>query len=229
MTKISQLLAVALIHLLSLAHAQDTLQTTHTQAVLYQGKGEQQPLIVGLGGSEGGNAWAGHHWKKIRDQFIEKGYAFLAIGYFGVKGAPEQLEKIAVEAVYDAITVAIRNQKIDKTKIAIVGGSRGADLALLAGSYYQNIKCVVGLMASHVVFPGNTEHLSSSSWTFQNKELAFVPVNEEAVPYLMKRDLRNAFETMLKDTTAEQKALIKAENIHGPILLLSAAQDEICP
>jgi cephalosporin-C deacetylase-like acetyl esterase len=45
----------------------------------------------------------------------------------------------------------------------------------------------------------------------------------------MKRDLRGTFEEMLKDTIAEKNALIKVENINGPILLVSATKDEICP
>jgi len=57
------------------------------------GKGNKQPLIVGLGGSEGGNAWSSNYWKKTRDQFIEQGYAFLAIGYFRANGTPDTLQK----------------------------------------------------------------------------------------------------------------------------------------
>ena len=72
-------------------------------------------------------------------------------------------------------------------------------------------------------------HFTTSTWTFQNKELPFVPVNEEAVPFLMKRDLRGTFETMLKDSIAESKAFIKVENIRGTILLISATKDEISP
>jgi alpha-beta hydrolase superfamily lysophospholipase len=34
---------------------------------------------------------------------------------------------------------------------------------------------------------------------------------------------------MLQDTVAEQKALIKVENIKAPILLISATEDEIAP
>jgi uncharacterized protein len=97
------------------------------------------------------------------------------------------------------------------------------------GSYYKDIKCVVGIVASNVTFPGNTTHFTTSTWTFQNKELPFVPVNEEAVPFLMKRDLRGAFVAMLKDSIAESNACIKVENIGGPILLVSATKDEICP
>ena len=78
-------------------------------------------------------------------------------------------------------------------------------------------------------FIGNTNHFTTSTWTYQNEELPFVPVNEAAVPFLMKGDLRGTFEAMLTDTIAEEKAFIKVENINGPILFLSATQDEICP
>lgn len=209
--------------------AQITLHTPNTESVLYLGKDKNQPLIVGLGGSEGGNAWTSDYWKKTRDQFIEKGYAFLAVGYFGAKGTPDTLNKIAIEDVYNAIKIAAKNEEVNKNKIAIIGGSRGADLALLLGSYYQDIDCVVSIVGSNAVFPGHTTHFSTSCWTYQNKELPFVPVNDEAVPFLMKRDLRGTFEAMLKDTMAVEKATIKVENIKGPVFLLSATQDEICP
>mgnify|MGYP000014665865 CR=1 FL=1 len=209
--------------------AQEILQTKNIESVLYLGEGKCQPLIVGLGGSEGGNAWTSDYWKKTRDQFIEKGYAFLAIGYFGANGTPKLLEKIAIEDVHNAIKVATNNKKVNNKKIAIVGGSRGADLALLVGSYYEDIDCIVGLVASNAVFPGNTNHFTTSTWTFKDKELPFVPVNEEAIPYMMKRDLRGAFASMLKDTVAEKKALIKVEKIKAPILLVSATKDEVAP
>lgn len=209
--------------------AQITLQTPNTESVLYLGKGKNQPLIVGLGGSEGGNAWTSNYWKKTRDQFIEKGYAFLAIGYFGAKGTPDTLNKIAIEHVYNAIKIATKNKNVNKKKIAIIGGSRGADLALLLGSNYKDIKCVVSIVGSNAVFPGHTTHFTTSCWTFENKELPFVPVNEEAVPFLIKGDLRRTFETMLKDTSAVEKATIKIENIKGSVFLLSATKDEICP
>ena len=60
-------------------------------------------------------------------------------------------------------------------------------------------------------------------------ELPFVPVNEAAVPFMRKRDLRGSFEAMLQDTLAAEKASIKVELINGSILLLSATKDEVCP
>jgi dienelactone hydrolase len=208
---------------------QSKLITPNVDSRLYLGPGTRQPLVVGLGGSEGGNAWDSDYWKKTRDEFIAKGYAFLAVGYFGGSGTPDTLNKISINQVHNAILVAAKNEKIDKNKIAIVGGSRGGDLALLIGSYFKDIKCVVAIVPSHVAFPGHTNHFTTSAWTFNNEELPFVPVNEEAIPFLMKRDLRGAFTAMLKDSNAEEKAFIKVERINGPVLLLSATQDDHIP
>ena len=226
-----KLLVLLLLHLCLAAplRAQVRLHTPHVESQLYLGSGRKQPLVVGLGGSEGGNAWASSHWATTRNQLLAKGYAFLAIGYFGAPGTPDTLNKIAVEAVYRAIKAATKNPAVAADRIALIGGSRGGDLALLLGSYYPDIDCVVALVPSHVVFPGHTSHFSTSLWTYQGRELPFVPVNEAAVPFLMKRDLRGAFTAMLQDTAAEKKAAIRVENIKGPILLLSATADEISP
>ncbi|NML20867.1 hypothetical protein HHL16_08275 [Pseudoflavitalea sp. G-6-1-2] len=211
------------------ADAQDTLRLKNIDAILYTGSGKLQPLVVGLGGAEGGNAWASNHWKKTRDEFLDKGYAFLAIGYFGTPNSPAILDRIAIDDVYNAIKVAGKNKKVDGRYIAVIGGSRGADLALLLASYYSDIDCVIGMSSSHVVFPGHTNHFSSSCWTFNGMELPYVPVNETSVPFLMKRDHRGAFTAMLQDSVAARNAAIKVENIKGAVLLLSGKSDEMIP
>lgn len=204
-----------------------SLSTKGVNSQLYVGEASKQALIVGLGGSEGGNSWASNYWKKTRDEFINKGYAFLALGYFGAEGAPDTLDRISLENVHDAIVEATKNPKIDKNRIALIGGSKGAELALLLASHYKDIKCVIAIVPSHVAFPGLTNHLSTSSWTYQGKEVPYVPVSEEAIPALIKRDLRTAFDTMLNDKASVEKALIHVEHINGPVLLLSATQDEM--
>ena len=203
-----------------------TLSTPGVNSQLYVGESDNQSLIVGLGGSEGGNAWASNYWKKTRDEFIRQGYAFLALGYFGAKGAPDSLDRISLEKIHDAILEATKNPKINKNRIALIGGSKGGELALLLASHFKTIKCVVGIVPGHASFPGLTSHLSTSSWTYQGAEVPYVPVSEETIPALVKRDLRLAFDTMLKDTAAVEKALIKVEQINGPVLLVSATKDE---
>lgn len=199
------------------------------ESVLFLGKGYNQPLVVGLGGSEGGNPWASNRWKPVRDKFIKAGYAFLALGYFGSKGTPEQLDRISIEAVHEAIMKASKNSRVNSNKIAIMGGSKGAELALLLASYYDDINCVVAMVPGHCAFPALTLGASTSSWTYQRKEVPFVPTPWEAVPAIIKRDLREAFTIMLRDTVAVQQALIKVENINGPVLLISAKRDEMWP
>ena len=228
-TKINLFLFATFLSLFPTAVFAQKLDTPNVNSYLYLGESKNQPLVVGLGGSEGGNAWSSNYWKKTRDEFLAKGYAFLALGYFGAEGTPKELDRISIEQVHEAILKAAEHPKVNKNKIAIVGGSRGADLALLIASYYKDIDAVVGIVPSHAVFPAHTKELSTSSWTFGGKELPFVPVSDETIPALIKRDLRSAFEIMLKDKESEQKSLIKVEKINGPILLLSATNDEIAP
>lgn len=228
--KISKLLCIVLIAINPMfVKGQDTIRTKNVEAILYLGNEKNQPLIVGLGGSEGGNAWTSSYWQKTRDQFIKKGYAFLAIGYFGCPNTPKILDKIAIDDIYNAIIAANKNKKINPKKIAVIGGSRGADLALLIATYYKDISCVIGMSTTHAVFPGHTQEFTSSCWTYEGKELPFIPVNEAAVPFLMKGDLKGTFEAMLQDKIAEEKAIILVEKIKGSILLLSGTKDEIIP
>jgi len=212
------------------AFSQVLLNTPNVESKLYTGDSSvNKPLIVGFGGSEGGNAWASNHWKDTREEFLKRGYAFLAIGYFKAKGTSDTLNKIPIDQVHAAIAEAAKNPQVNKKKIAIIGGSRGGDLALLIASFYKDIRCVVAIVPGNAVFPGNTNEFATSAWTYKGKELPFVPVSEEAVPALVKHDLRSAFEIMLRDSLAFKKAVIKVERINGPVLLLSANKDEVCP
>lgn len=205
------------------------LKTPGVQSLLYVGAGRQQPLLVGLGGSEGGNAWASARWQPTREQLVADGYAFLALGYFKADGTRPLLDRISLDTVYAAIKAATRHPQVSNRKIALIGGSRGADLALLLASCYPDIRCVVSIVGSHVAFPGHTSHFTTSAWSYEGRQLPFVPVNEAAVPFLMEGNLRATFAAMLTDTAAVRQALIPVEKIRGAVLLVSATQDEVCP
>lgn len=209
----------------------ETLPVNHgkVNSELFVGTGEKQPLIVGLGGSEGGNAWASDYWKSQRDKYLAQGYSVLAVGYFGMQGTPEKLDRIALEGIHDAIAKAATNPKVDGRCIAVMGGSKGAELALSLGSHYKDIKAVVGIAPSHAVFAGLTDALTTSSFTYQGKQLPFVPVPWSTTPALLSGDLRKAFEIMLEDKEGVEKAAIQVENINGPVFLISGTKDEFWP
>lgn len=199
------------------------------QAKLFTGEGNNQPLIVGFGGGEGGNAWAGDYWKPVRDQFLDQEYAFLAIGYFGMESTPAYLDRISLDAIHDTIMAIAQNPKIDPQKIALIGGSKGAELVLNLASRYSNYRAVVGIVPSHVSFPATDLTASTSSWSFHDEEVPYVPMPWAAVPAAIKRDLHEAFSIMLENREAVVKATIPVENINGPLLLVSATHDEMWP
>lgn len=196
---------------------------------LFLGEGENQPLIVGLGGSEGGNAWASDFWKGQRDKFISQGYSFLAVAYFGEKGVSQNLDRIALDAVHQAIMDAAKNQKINQKCIALIGGSKGAELSLLLASHYPEIKTVVAVVPGNAVYPAMTIAMNTPSFTLNGENLPFVPVPSSATLPLIKGDLRAVWVEMLKDQKAVEKASIPIENINGPVFFLSATKDEIWP
>lgn len=132
---------------------------------LYLGEGSNQPLIVAFGGGDGGNAWTSDRVKTKRDHLINSGYAFLAIGYFGTESTPPILDRISLDAIHEAIVLATKNPKISEDKIALIGVSKGAELALILASHFDDISCVVAMVSSHCAFPAHTLTASTSSWS----------------------------------------------------------------
>ena len=203
----------------------------NVDAKLFLGRGNNQPLVVGFGGGEGGNLFASDFAKTAVDGYVSSGYAFLAIGYFNAPGAPKELDRIALEGVHKAIQVAANNPKVNGRCIAVMGGSKGGELALLLASYYPDIKAAIGLVPGNAVFMALTSTADTSSFSLNGESLPFVPVSESAVPFFSdpNRHWRRAWEEMLKDTAAVEKAAIAVERINGPILLVSARRDEMWP
>lgn len=196
---------------------------------IYYSNGANKPLIVGFGGSEGGNAWSSDYWEEQRNRFKEQGFSFLAIGYFGMEGTPNKLDRISLDAIHDEIQKYAADDKINGECIALIGGSKGAELVLALASNYKDYKAVVGLVPGNAIFPSITDAMITSSFTLNGKQLPFVPVPWSAAPSLLSGDLRKSFELMLEDQAAVEKARIPVEAIEGPILLISATKDEMWP
>jgi dienelactone hydrolase len=203
----------------------------HVNTKLFLGDTKGQPLVVGFGGAEGGNTFASDRVKPGVQRYVSRGYAFLAVGYFDSPGAPKELDRIALEGIHDAISTAARNPLVNEKCIAVLGGSKGGELVLLLASHYPDIKAVVGLVPGSAVFAAHTSTMDTPSFSLNGKPLPFVPVPASAAPFLMapNRNLRLAWEEMLKDKAAVEKASIPVERINGPILIVSARRDEFWP
>lgn len=208
-----------------------TLPARHGQvdAQLFARDGERRPLLVGLGGAEGGNAWASDRWKKQRERFLDQGYALLALGYFGTPNSPETLDRISLDGVHAAILKAASDPRVAGRCIALIGGSRGAELALLLASHYPDIKAVVAIVPGSAVFPALTDAMTTPAFSFHDHSLPFVPMTWGATPDLLVGNLRGAFETIMRDEAAMARAAIPVEKINGPLQFVSASQDEMWP
>ena len=206
------------------------------QTELHLGKGKRQPLIVALGGSEGGNGW--NMSVTYRQTLNERGYAFLPIAYFGLDGIPEKLDRISLNGVHDAILNATKNPNINENCIAIIGVSKGAELALLLASYYSEHKAVVALSPSNVNFTSTTNPMieisfplvmNTPSFSMNGQSLAFVPASWKAKLKGFSGDFLGFYEDMLTNISAVELAAIKVENINGGIFLVSGKNDDLWP
>ncbi len=199
------------------------------ETLLYLGDSDNQPLIVAFGGSEGGIDWHRNHMKSKRDSLIQKGYAILAIGYFNADGTPRNLDRISLDAISDTIMNIAKNNKIDESKIALIGGSKGGELILNLASRFNQYKAVIAMSTSNVSFPAHTWSANTSSWTYKNKEVSYVPASFETISPALKGDHYAAFSIVLKDKEAVKNAEIQVENINGAILIMSGKNDDQWP
>lgn len=107
-------------------------------------------------------------------------------------------------------------------------GTGGGIAALLLASLDKRLHAVCAIVPSNVVWQSaRAVDRSSSSWTFHGDPLPFVPYKGPLTPQSGR--LADLFELSLQNERAVEAATIEVENINGPILLISAAQDEIWP
>jgi len=195
------------------------------QTKLFLGDNKSQALMVAFGGSEGGNTFASEQSNDLRAKFLDRGFSFLSIGYFGDKGLPKQLDRISLNAIYDTIKNVCRRINLDSSKIVLIGASRGAELALNLASRY-NVMGVIALVPPSVSIPYVDNDKNNSSWMFDNKEVPYLRLQYD----LIKMDgLHKTIEANLDKENEEGESFIKLENIKGFIILSSGKTDELWP
>jgi pimeloyl-ACP methyl ester carboxylesterase len=109
------------------------------------------PAVIALGGVGGGLREGG------TEALASEGFAAMALAYFGVEGLPRELVEIPLEYFEKAIEWLKSQPEVDSKRIAIVGNSKGGELALLLGATYpEDVKAIVGYAPSAVVWQGIT-------------------------------------------------------------------------
>ncbi|HEX2855672.1 MAG TPA: acyl-CoA thioester hydrolase/BAAT C-terminal domain-containing protein [Opitutaceae bacterium] len=185
------------------------------------------PAIMVVGGSEGGIKSA----ESLAYRFAERGWAALAVAYFGAEGLPPKLANIPLEYFDRAAAWVQRQPLIEPHALAVAGTSRGGELALLVASRNPAFTRVIAWAPSHVVWGpvGPFNDSSISAWTVGGRPLPFVHHLREpdysAKPYRGTPD----FLADLRQVAVVAAAGIPVEKIQGAVLLLSGEDDQVWP
>jgi dienelactone hydrolase len=156
-------------------------------------------LIGGSGGSE--PAYVGQ-------ALAEEGIAALSVAYFARPGLPSQLRDIRIEYFFSALQILQDALPSPAPPIVVLGMSRGSEAALLTA-----IHAPVPVTAVVATVPGNV--LAGSlppggpAWLLDGQSLPWAGETEQGAE--------------------NEDALIPAELVPGPILLVAAGADQVWP
>jgi dienelactone hydrolase len=194
-------------------------------------RGGPHPGIVVLGGSEGGLL------ESPAALLARHGYAALALAYFGLEHLRRSLCLVPLEYFHRAITWMSARSEVAGDRIAVVGASRGGELALLLGATFPEVAAVAGITPGAVVtfaIGRNPLCFFRSSWSLAGRPVPFVParLTGRVLREIASRrpmEIRVFYEAALENAEAVATATIPVERIRGPVLLLSGADDRIWP
>lgn len=205
-------------------------------------RAERRPGVIVLGGSEGGLFTA----RALAPLLASHGFAALGVGYFS--GAeqglalPANLESIPIEVVERARRWLSGRSSVDASRIAIVGVSKGAELALLAAATYDWVSAVAAFAPSHVVWEGvpsanRPAGPAGSSWTIAGRAVPFVRWSYAAEA--RGREARTAtgqsrltevhLESLAEFAGDVESATIRIERAQSALLLVAGIDDGMWP
>ena len=193
--------------------------------LLPPGEGPHPGVIV-LGGSSGGLR------EPVAALLASHGCAALALAYFGAEGLPPRLADIPLEYFETALDWMAARPEVRGGRCALLGTSRGAELALLLGATFSQVGAVVAYVPSGVLW--GAVGASGPAWTYRGEPLPVVPdrVPPELDATMSAREPVSAAEWYLhnlEDEAALEPATIAVERIAGPVLLISGDDDRMWP
>ena len=179
---------------------------------------EEVGIVIAVGGSEGGLSTAKANGEMLAPHCL----AVLGLAYFKEPGLPATLDLIPLEYFTEAVDFVAALPGVDRSRIGFVGGSRGGELALQFAAREPRIRFVVATTPSSVAWSGRTT--SVSAWTLGGRAVPSLKLGADTGGPQVDR-----FRAALGDKANLQAAMPPLERINGPILLVSATQDQVWP
>jgi dienelactone hydrolase len=204
----------------------------------------KRPALILLGGSEGGSTITND-----APRYASRGFAVLALPYYSppgwsvtgptppeLPGLPAAFADIPIDRLQAARDWLAVQPEVDASRIGLVGTSKGAEFALLAGTKFDWVRAIVAYVPSDVVWEGwgrGTLPGQRSSFAWQGKPLDFVPYKDFAsefagfatgAPVLIRRP-HDKGRAAHADRVAA--ARIPVEAIAAPVLVAGGHDDQI--
>lgn len=191
----------------------------------YPGRGGgKRPALLVLGGSEGG---IGSGITKISKDLARQGITVFNVSYFRAPGQPNKLEEIPLETFDRAIQWMRMQPEVAADRIGLLGGSKGAEAALLIATRHPELRAVVATMPSSVVWAGvnwKTFISHKSSWSLGGKPLDYLPLAS-----FDRKTISSVYRGVIAASDAREQAAIPIERIAAPVLLICGENDAMWP
>lgn len=192
--------------------------------------GEQRPGVLVFGGSEGGTGSG-----QLQAYYLAQlGYVAMGVGYFGAPGLPDDLDRVPLEILETDLELLAAQPDVDPNRVAVMGGSRGGELALILGATFpQLVHAVVAQVPSGYVW-GALSGGGTSGWSHQGQDLPFLStaglfpesyIDDGELHYRFTPFFQAAVDAATPDE--REQATIAVEQTNGPILLLGGKDDAL--
>jgi dienelactone hydrolase len=195
------------------------------------------PSVVVFSGSGGGLGGLGGVQSSAA-LLASHGFAALALAYFRYDDLPSDLVDIPLEYFHEGIEWLELNAPALGGRVAVMGASRGGELALLLGATYpQDVAAIVAKVPSGVVWGGlgKEPRPGAVAWTFDGHPVRPLSGARTDPAELPQRDgaivLTPSFEALITAASPEDLAAaeVPVERVGGPVLLLSGDDDAMWP
>lgn len=204
------------------------------------------PVVIVLGGSEGGSGSS----RGLAAELASRGLAALALPYYspqrwGATGPmppelpelPKSFAMIELSQLEQARDWLAKQPEIDASRIAVYGVSKGAEFALAASSRMAWLRSVVAVVPSDVVWEGwdstNSAALNQPSFAWKGQALPFVPYVDfqqefagfmTGAPVIVRRPQDKGRAANPERAAA---ARIEVERFKGEMLLIAGSDDQM--
>ncbi|MEM1174027.1 MAG: acyl-CoA thioesterase/bile acid-CoA:amino acid N-acyltransferase family protein [Pseudomonadota bacterium] len=194
--------------------------------VLYEPAGEGPfPTVVWLSGS-GGGASEGR-----AALLATNGFAALALATHNFDGRPDELDRVPLEYISNAITFAGGLHEQDS--VGLGGSSRGAEMALLVASVFpERIGAVAATAPTNVLWGGCCSENTDVAYTLAGADLPAAEIYEHPaaqIETVIHGDAPASMRERFLAGMVSGKPAIRVEAIRAPILLLAGDADPIWP